>query len=67
VIARTPEQDQAEVRAVEYAITTGIPFTTHPDGAFVFLDLRGLMCFPSSEERPLGYGFAVPPVDRRIW
>jgi hypothetical protein len=66
VIARTPEQAQAEVRAVEYAIIAGIPFTARADGAFVFLDLRGLICFPSPEERPLGYAFAnVPLVDRR--
>jgi hypothetical protein len=67
VIGRTPEQAQAEARAVEYAITVGIPFTARADGAFVFLDLRGLICFPS-EEPPLGYGFAnVPLVDRRTW
>jgi hypothetical protein len=68
VIARTPEQAEAERQAVKYAITSGIPFTARDDGAFVFLDLRGLICFPSSEERPLGYGFAnVPLVDRRTW
>jgi hypothetical protein len=68
VIARTPEQAEAERRAVEYAITTGIPFTARVDGAFVFLDLRGLICFPPSKESPLGYGFAnVPLVDRRTW
>jgi hypothetical protein len=50
VIANTPEQADAETRAVKYAITAGIPFTTRPDGAFMFLDLRGLICFPSSEE-----------------
>jgi hypothetical protein len=61
VIAYTPEQARAETRAVEYAITVGIPFTTCADGAFVFLDLRGLICFPSSEERPLGYAFANVP------
>ena len=47
----TPEQIHAETRAVEYAITAGIPFTTGPEGVFVFLDLRGLICFPSSGER----------------
>ena len=51
VIAYTPEQIHAEKRAAEYAITAGIPFTTHLDGAFVFLDLRGLICFPSTKER----------------
>jgi hypothetical protein len=47
----TPEQIHAETRAVDYAITAGIPFTTRPDGAFVFLDLRGLICFASTKER----------------
>lgn len=43
VIARTPDQAHAETRAAEYAITVGIPFTAGADGAFVFLDLRGLI------------------------
>ncbi len=43
----SPEQSEAECRAVEYAISVGIPFTVRADGAFVFLDLRGLICFPS--------------------
>jgi hypothetical protein len=68
VIARTPEQAHAETRAVGYAISAGIPFTARADGAFVFLDLRGLICFASSEDPPLGYAFAnVPLVDRRTW
>jgi hypothetical protein len=51
VIANTPDQAHAETRAVEYAITVGIPFTTRPDGAFVFLDLRGINLFPIGERR----------------
>ena len=47
----TPEQIHAETRATEYAIAAGIPFTTGPEGVFVFVDLRGLMCFPSTKER----------------
>jgi hypothetical protein len=58
VIAYTPEQAHAETRAVEYALASGIPLTTRDDSAFVFLDLQGLICFPSSKERPKGYAFA---------
>jgi hypothetical protein len=47
----TPEQIHAETRATEYAITAGIPFTQDPLGILYFLDLRGLMCFPSTNER----------------
>jgi hypothetical protein len=53
VIVDSPEQAHAETRAVEYAIAAGIRFTARADGAFMFLDLRGLICFPSSEERSL--------------
>src|ERR1700733_9278125 len=45
MIPYTPEESHAETRAAEYAIAAEIPFTTRPDGAFVFLDLRGLICF----------------------
>jgi hypothetical protein len=47
----TPEQIHAETQATEYAITAGIPFTQDPQGILYFLDLRGLMCFPSTNER----------------